>query len=177
MFLIYFSHPLISLSLRYLLPFVRYLPTLRTTQEDLVCYHRFGIESVPNCSGPGLDGKDYCVDRPPNYLFYVGNDGIAPNTLGLCEGDCDQDEQCIGSLVCFQRKGLTVVPGCDGEGRSGSDYCREPDPPDPTASPTLSTSPTATKAPVGLFDLEIVTSNDPLGNCQGDCDSDADCQV
>ena len=43
-------------------------------------------------------GKDYCNDR----------------TCGLCEGDCDNDDQCAGHLKCFQHNGGDEVPGCSG---------------------------------------------------------------
>ena len=36
----------------------------------------------------------------------------------LSIGDCDSDSQCIGSFICFQRDGLTNVPGCVGNGIS-----------------------------------------------------------
>ena len=29
--------------------------------------------------------------------------------LGMCEGDCDTNEDCDGRLVCFQRDGLEPV--------------------------------------------------------------------
>lgn len=36
-----------------------------------------------------------------------------------CEGDCDDDDDCEGDLVCFHRSssdGFQAVPGCKGEG-------------------------------------------------------------
>ena len=46
------------------------------------------------------------------------------NKCGLCEGDCDEDDDCEGSLKCFQREeGFLPVPGCKGaETRSASKY-------------------------------------------------------
>ena len=38
---------------------------------------------------------------------------------GLCEGDCDGDEQCKGDLKCFKRDGYEKVPGCDGGNDAG----------------------------------------------------------
>ncbi|CAB9508153.1 receptor-like protein kinase [Seminavis robusta] len=43
-----------------------------------------------------------------------------------CEGDCDGDAGCAGSLVCFQRpwhQPYQKVPGCVGRGVAGADYC------------------------------------------------------
>lgn len=59
-----------------------------------------------------------------------------------------------GSLICFRRSALEYVPGCSGDGSTGTDYC--------FVRPTnyLITSDT-------LF---------PLGLCTGDCDSDFDCE-
>ena len=106
--------------------FLTILPSL--FQGSLVCYLRFAAgEPVPGCSGDGISREDYCCNRPPNYLLYVGN-GLGPNGLGLCEGDCDDDTDCAESLICEQRRGFTEVPGCEGMGRKGSDYCRDPDP-------------------------------------------------
>ena len=50
--------------------------------------------------------------------------------MSACEGDCDTDAHCAGSLTCFQRTATSdVVPGCATEGyvNSGSDhdYCYE----------------------------------------------------
>ena len=46
--------------------------------------------------------------------------------LGECEGDCDQDDDCASGLKCFQRSGLTPVPGCLGSGVRDIDYCYNP---------------------------------------------------
>jgi hypothetical protein len=54
--------------------------------------------------------------------------------LGMCEGDCDSDNDCSGNLTCFQRfDGYTPVPGCNGLGVYVMDYCT-----DVSLSPTLS---------------------------------------
>ena len=49
--------------------------------------------------------------------------GDPANCLGLCEGDCDQDWECRGSMYCFKRSGFDPVPGCAGTGKSGWSYC------------------------------------------------------
>ena len=43
--------------------------------------------------------------------------------LGLCEGDCDVNDDCDNSLHCYRRKVFDKVPGCDGNGARGKDYC------------------------------------------------------
>jgi hypothetical protein len=60
----------------------------------------------------------------------VGNNGDPSSaySLGRCEGDCDSDGDCEGSLKCFQRSGLQRVPGCSGTSSkwSGIDFCYDP---------------------------------------------------
>merc|ERR1711956_153859 len=46
-----------------------------------------------------------------------------PVTLGECEGDCDEDDDCKGTLKCFQRSKLQAVPGCSGASKKSWDYC------------------------------------------------------
>jgi len=94
-------------------------------QGDLVCFTWIGSYSVPGCSGHGL-GRDYCTFRPyQTYLAYVGNTGFPASAypLGLCEGDCDADSDCDQGLYCFKREVFAAVPGCDGKGSRGKDYC------------------------------------------------------
>merc|ERR1712003_420653 len=54
----------------------------------------------------------------------------SPGSVGLneCEGKCDSDADCSGSLRCFKR-GLNVkfAPGCDGVRGSTEGYCYDPD--------------------------------------------------
>jgi uncharacterized surface protein with fasciclin (FAS1) repeats len=49
---------------------------------------------------------------------------------GLCEGDCDSDDDCADDLVCFKRRRRSFkrVPGCLGgrSDKSGTDYCVNP---------------------------------------------------
>jgi len=63
----------------------------------------------------------------PSSAFYLVNKGANPSeTLGRCEGDCDSDNNCAAGLRCFQRSGLTTVPGCISGGAgdvSNYDYC------------------------------------------------------
>jgi len=66
-------------------------------------------------------------DEMGHTLKYVGNDGIPVEAfpLGECEGDCDTDDDCEGSLECYQRDGGESVPGCEGNSRSKTDFCSE----------------------------------------------------
>jgi hypothetical protein len=67
------------------------------------------------------------VDVPR--LRDIGNnlvDTYGPGYYGLCEGDCDTDTDCAGSLECFQRNDVQSVPGCYGWGDRGTDFCYDP---------------------------------------------------
>lgn len=44
----------------------------------------------------------------------------------LNEGDCDSDNDCLGNLICIQREGTSSIPGCEGKGERGKDYCTNP---------------------------------------------------
>jgi len=51
--------------------------------------------------------------------------------LGLCEGDCDNDSHCAGSLRCYHRNtdADAIPPGCAGQPERSNDYCFDPVPP------------------------------------------------
>jgi len=123
-------------------------------QDSLVCYRREESETLPGCSG-AIEGKNYCVDRPPNYLLYVGDD-LGTSKYGLCEGDCDNDGDCQGSLICSLRLDFDAVSGCEGSGRRNADYCRYPD---PTTSPSTSLAPSG--SPSSQIPSEAPTSLGP----------------
>ncbi|KAL7544210.1 hypothetical protein ACHAWF_007590 [Thalassiosira exigua] len=98
-------------------------------QGSLVCFQRSSGEEVPGCTGDGSSKKtDYCIQSKIKELKKVGNDGQPRNAypLGECEGDCDDDWECQGHLVCFQRGSGVAVPGCSGSDTSKTDYCVHP---------------------------------------------------
>ena len=63
------------------------------------------------------------VKRRLTKIRYKGNNGKPSEyfPLGLCEGDCDNDDDCEGDLECYQRGKNDSVPGCSG-GSSDSSY-------------------------------------------------------
>jgi hypothetical protein len=88
----------------------------------LMCFQRNHNTEVPGCSG-GLEddsNTDYCIPIEQPSL-------VETNTfpLGVCEGDCDSNEDCQDGLVCYQRSEFEHVPGCSGGFEDGSrtDYC------------------------------------------------------
>jgi len=59
-------------------------------------------------------GKPQDPTVPP--VNKVGDNGSPPQLfpLGLCQGDCDNDDECAGNLICHQRSRNETVPGCAG---------------------------------------------------------------
>jgi hypothetical protein len=53
-----------------------------------------------------------------------GSSGFFP--LRRCEGHCQSDADCARDMLCFQRDGVTGVPGCLGPGVVGHNYCIGP---------------------------------------------------
>ena len=100
---------------------------------------RGNFEMVPGCHGEELNQKDDFCFSPANYLWIMGNGGDPASAfpLNVCEGDCDNDSDCADGLMCFERAGSEAVPGCDGPGTDGKDYCYYPGSP-PTGSPNVS---------------------------------------
>jgi len=127
---------------------------------NLICQTRTGDEEVSGCEGPGRSGVNYC--RFPS-LEYVGSNPVTsdPSTrLGLCQGDCDNDSECTDGLRCFQRSGTEDVVGCTGaDFNSGYDFC--------AYRPTDNT--------LFLVDNNLSETDQRMGLCEGDCDSDNEC--
>jgi hypothetical protein len=105
-------------------------------EGDLVCYQRskWSMSSVPGCSGNvneiGNGGEDFCIVASASFaalaMVAIGLDGMQ-----VCQGDCDRNSDCAGSLVCYQRsKGISLVPGCRGDaddfGDGSEDFCVHP---------------------------------------------------
>lgn len=82
------------------------------------------------CGGGGGGGM------APPVLTWFGFSGCSSrNPCGECQGDCDFDSDCAGDLKCFERFDQQSVPGCDGSGEFGGDYCHH-DPIIPTPQPS-----------------------------------------
>lgn len=62
-------------------------------------------------------------------LKTVSNRSCEKRQCKKCEGDCDDDKDCKNGLKCFYRKRNNPwepVPGCQGSGAKGRDYCYDP---------------------------------------------------
>jgi len=72
--------------------------------------------------GPGLAELEILVDKG-------ANPSKLDLPLGRCQGDCDDDRDCMPGLKCFQREKGEPVPGCASGGPGdipGRDYCYAP---------------------------------------------------
>lgn len=89
---------------------------------NLRCFQRDAYQAVPYCEGGLQDGSgtDYCI---PIVLPQLEDSDVFP--LGLCQGDCDTNDDCQAGLSCYQRSANDEVPGCQGgsENFSNTDYC------------------------------------------------------
>jgi len=96
--------------------------------EGLHCFKRDDLEEVPGCRGKGVKDYDYCFMPGPTDLIIKGDDNDPDHAFPLmsCQGDCDEDEDCAEGLHCFKRDEYEEVPGCQGKGNKGSDYCYYP---------------------------------------------------
>ena len=109
----------------------------------LKCVQR-GSTTSKNCTGTPLPTHyDFCdyVDKPvtapykqyTSYNYWDGPRSKAKDgrgdILGLCEGDCDKDADCLPGLRCIQRGGSTKdlkLPYCTGTPARDVDYCYYP---------------------------------------------------
>mmetsp|Transcript_25104 Transcript_25104/g.30909 ORF Transcript_25104/g.30909 Transcript_25104/m.30909 type:complete len:690 (+) Transcript_25104:87-2156(+) len=115
-----------------------------------------------------------CSGTPTPFVEYVGNPCTAEYPSGLCPvctGDCDSDSDCEGDARCAQRRssyyaGFENVPGCAWGANSDTirfdddDYCFLP----------------ISQPGVINYVGECDGSSYKCGLCEGDCDSDSDCE-
>lgn len=102
---------------------------------DLICFERGNenpVNDVPGCSGtPGSAFTDFCIDTAflePSTLVSLGSDGHPESVFPLqkCQGNCRFNDDCAGTLACYQRMfGQTdPIPGCVGIlAKDATNYC------------------------------------------------------
>jgi hypothetical protein len=105
-------------------------------QDGLICFQRDvgRTYTVPGCLGETdpTTSTDFCfdpLDIPEGELVIVGNNSVPAALFPLqkCQGDCDNDSDCVDGLVCFQRGTQPTVPGCIGTADIPEiDYCADP---------------------------------------------------
>ena len=90
------------------------------------------VYAISNCLSlyRPFSAWDYCYNASPGptptasgiELFNNSLDGCGSRGCEKCEGDCDSNADCDGSLTCFFRNGLENVPGCSGGGYEGKAF-------------------------------------------------------
>lgn len=75
----------------------------------------------------GTDNGPLIIGLGYSSLLALGGEACSEETpCAQCEGDCDEDEDCKLGLKCMERDEFEQVPGCEGEGVEGWDYCYDP---------------------------------------------------
>ena len=117
--------------------------------DGFICFQRNGGDAVPGCNGGESIsiGTDFCID-PADVSESPGpNNPTTPQSRrwgkGICDGDCDDDSDCAGDLICYQRKkGDAAPPQCPNINTNTQiDYCVEPEQRAPTGAAPVYTAP------------------------------------
>jgi hypothetical protein len=127
------------------------VPSLSPTQS------KFPSTVPTQSSAPSVSTSPTTVLIP--IVDFGGMPPMDKHPMALCEGDCDDDSDCVAGLVCRQRNAGDEIPGCQGDLSTNSDVC--------VKSNTLS--------PLIDFGDTPPDSFKPLRLCEGDCDDDSDC--
>mmetsp|Transcript_2963 Transcript_2963/g.6500 ORF Transcript_2963/g.6500 Transcript_2963/m.6500 type:complete len:1161 (+) Transcript_2963:145-3627(+) len=104
--------------------------TIQTLDYYVSSKHAFSVVEFTNDAALSpVPNKNTTATFSVLELSNVGNNGepVGVYPLKQCQGDCNSDEDCEGSLSCFQRADTAVVPGCVGLGTSryDVDYCTD----------------------------------------------------
>ena len=122
----------------------------------------FLVLSLKAATALGLRRRGLEEALQPDLFFFGNGEDVTKHVLGECMGDCDRDYDCQYGLVCYQRSSSDLeVPGCNGMPEDSTDYCVQP----------------ATNQLVLMGNNGSPSTAFPLGQCEGDCDSDSDCEV
>jgi len=136
------------------------------------CVYPISMSADEFLSLEGLSNTAKAYDTAPYPMQNLGGSGCSKSNQCLeCQGDCDNDSQCMPGLWCFQRDGKAAVPGCRSGGSgdvSNYDYCYDP---------VL-----AGHSVVNYGSLENLGKNGcstsrKCGQCEGDCDKDSECRT
>lgn len=88
--------------------------------------------------------------------------------LKKCEGDCDADRDCTGSLKCYQSNSRTFLSSCTGITHSNADYCYDP-------ADVINAGEKKQIGTHGHNTQFAFKGGIKIGLCQGDCDRDSHC--
>jgi hypothetical protein len=87
------------------------------------------LEPAPNESSQREDdGSSGSNNNSINPSVMEVEECSPENPCSLCQGDCNEHDDCAGELECFRRPGESdaAIPGCEGIGLPGTDYCYQP---------------------------------------------------
>merc|ERR1712048_188376 len=145
--------------------------------KGLKCFQRDKQQKIPGCSGLGKVGWDYCYDPKIAEILVPTAKPTKPTTtttkkknslggdnksnakdLKACWGECDKDSHCAKGLKCFQRDKQQKIPGCEGLGKTGWDYCYDP-----------------LHGGIKVLGGPNDSNAKDLGRCYGECDKDSPC--
>jgi hypothetical protein len=129
--------------------------------------HILLVAAISSVSAAILKTEDSATLHNHGAHAHVG----AVGGLGLCQGDCDNDDHCRGDLYCHKSQvdGAEVI-GCLGKTHGKTDYCAECVP-----GSRCKTQDSATLLDHGAH--AHVGAVGGLGLCQGDCDNDDHCRT
>ncbi|KAG7349099.1 peptidoglycan-binding domain protein [Nitzschia inconspicua] len=132
-------------------------PTISNAPSTSVSPSVHPTESMAPSIAPSVSATPTVVLPPLHDFGALPPSDKAPMTL--CEGDCDDDSDCVPGLVCLKRNAGDDVPGCQGDLSSASNFCVKSD----------------TKAPLVDYGESPPDAFKPFRFCEGDCDDDSDC--
>ena len=100
-------------------------PTRNPTQH-LTLHPTLASTLAPTRNTTGQQQAEIATIQPQPSLEFIAWDPLSP--LGHCQGDCDVDSDCEGTMICFQRNSKKVsVPGCANAKVPGiADFCIYP---------------------------------------------------
>lgn len=133
-------------------------------KEGLSCRQRDPYREPVGCQGNHLlRFMNYCLAEEITGELTIESDETA-HPLRRCHGACLSNEDCQGGLECWVSE--NAVPGCTGEQEVSVNYCYDPN--------DIFTEDGGTEVLV-LEYLGEPPYRTPLLECQGDCDSDWNC--
>lgn len=144
------------------------------------CFQRDDHETVPGCSL--MDERiitkrdDVCYNRTVGAVIDDSSTCTLSDECNVCEGSCTTDDECLGALVCITRAyedDTGKYPGCDLSTGGYVNFCYNP----PTNQTLLDKGET-------VSDGSCVKNGcgcgpalaDQCEICQGDCNTDDDCE-
>jgi len=140
-------------------------PTARPTRRPTTAMPTRKPTTAAHLNAKTLTDHGFSAHRLKNVVKAKG--------LGMCQGDCDSDTHCQGSMKCFHSSsGGNTVTGCEGKTSGITDYCYQPK---PVTAAHLNAK-KLTDHGFSAHTLTNVVKAKGLGMCQGDCDSNTHCQ-